>query len=84
MDGAVKTRDNGTRYADRKGWKAEMQETCISLLKDESNLLKRKELPGCDLEVVSHKVADAKGKISDLVDGFNLSFDSKPSQRKLR
>lgn len=68
MDGAVKTRDDAISSAKEKDWKTKMLESCIGLWKDGLYLLKRKESTGCDVEVVSRKVANAKGKDNNLVD----------------
>lgn len=46
-----------------------MLESRTGLLKDELELLKRKESNGCNMEVVRRKVADAKGEENYLVDG---------------
>lgn len=76
-DGFSKTCDETTSSVMEKGREANMLECYIGLLKDELESLKRKDLIGCDMEVVSHKVADSKGKVSNFIDRLHRdSFNS--------
>lgn len=56
---------------------------CIGLMKDELDSLKRKESTACNMEVVSLKAADTKGKMNSLADHLRRdTFDSYASIRR--
>lgn len=76
-DGVAKTRDNMITSAHAKGREAKIHDFCIGLLKDELESLKQKELTECNTEVVRCKVAKAKDKVTNVVDGLPRdTFDS--------
>lgn len=70
MDGVANTRDDVISSANQNSREAEMLESCIGLLKDELDSLKRKESNRCNMKIVSCKVADVKGEVNNLVDGL--------------
>lgn len=65
-----KARDVAVSSAKEKGQQARMLIFQINLLKNELDLPKGKETTGCDMQIVGRKVADAKCKVNNLVDGW--------------
>lgn len=72
----AKTRDDAICSANGKVREAKLLEFCSAFLKDELDSLERKELLGCDMEIVDREVAEAKHEMNtwlmrvDLVDGL--------------
>lgn len=74
---AAKTSDGAASFADRKGRPARMIGFRSTLLEDDLDSLKRMKTMRCNLNVVSRKVADAKGKVNSLADWLRCyTFES--------
>lgn len=60
MDKCIKTRDDTTNLTNKRSRRANMLRARISSLSDKLNSLKRKDLTGCNMEIVHCKVASPK------------------------
>lgn len=70
MSECCKTVDDAASSVTKQRRHSRMLEACIDLLKDKPNLIKRKDLTGCNMEVVCYKVAATKGGLKELAGGF--------------